>query len=463
MGDNLSRQKELISDLLGAFLRIAFIAMAVKLSCQNSRSEEATNSPSIVFEAVCRALADNYPMLEYSGWSKEWRDEFRGRINTATNEEDGFWLIDELVCRLDDYHTKFFWPGKPRWKSPAIRVEPVFMPAATPSERAKWNLRPTIKMPPPNSIVIAVVDVQTNLPVKTGDEILEVDDVPVSDALERSWSHVTCSSMMGKLRGAAWRMLQGTEDRELRLKIRRQTLQGKESVISLTVSRSEGLTEQIISVREESEIPIIRISAWANNRTEELIPRFDSLLEQFRERPGLIIDVGGNGGGQDGLAAQVIARFISAPVIASISFHRLVPGVTFERSVERISPRGPRRYEGRVAVLTDEGCMSATEHFVSGMAEAGALLCGTPTSGACGWIRGINLPRGARLNVSQTFPLHTGGMPSPLMGIAPHIYANRTLADLQAGRDTALLAALNWVKSRDPLPERQQPLAPFAR
>jgi C-terminal processing protease CtpA/Prc len=150
-------------------------------------------------------------------------------------------------------------------------------------------------------------------------------------------------------------------------------------------------------------------------------------------------------------------------VIASISFHRQVPGVTFERSVEKISPRGPWRYEGRVAVLTDEGCMSATEHFVSGMAEAGALLCGTPTSGACGWIRPIKLPEGARLNASQTFPLHTGGMPSPLMGIAPHICAHRTLADLQAGKDTALLAALKWLKSGDPLPERQQPLAPFAR
>lgn len=56
-----------------------------------------------------------------------------------------------------------------------------------------------------------------------------------------------------------------------------------------------------------------------------------------------------------------------------------------------------------------------------------------------------------------------GGMPSPLMGIAPHIYVHRTLADLESGKDTALLAALRWVKSHDPVPERQQPLAPFAR
>ena len=109
---------------------------------------------------------------------------------------------------------------------------------------------------------------------------------------------------------------------------------------------------------------------------------------------GIIIDVRGNGGGQDNLASQVVGRFIKTPVIASISFHRVVPGLTYERTVDMTQPRGPWRYEGRVAVLTDEGCMSACEHFVSGMAEAGALLCGTPTSGACGWIRSVDLPGG---------------------------------------------------------------------
>ena len=102
--------------------------------------------------------------------------------------------------------------------------------------------------------------------------------------------------------------------------------------------------------------------------------------------------------------------------------------------------------------------MSACEHFVSGMAEAGALLCGTLTSGACGWIRQVALPGGARVNVSQTFPLHAGGIPSPQLGIAPHIWAPRTLADLRAGNDTALVAALAWLRSNNPLPVRFQPL-----
>lgn len=220
--------------------------------------------------------------------------------------------------------------------------------------------------------------------------------------------------------------------------------------------------ESTVLSREVAGLPVLRISHWGNDSTMKLVARFDELLAQFRDRPGLVIDVRGNGGGLDDLASQVVGRFLKTTVVASISFHRQVPGLTFERTVDRIAPRGPWRYEGRVAVLTDEGCMSASEHFVSGMAEAGAFLCGTPTSGACGWIRSLDLPGGLRLNVSQTFPLRTGGIPSPQLGIAPHLWAPRKLSDLRAGQDTALRAALDWLKSADPLPARVQPLTPFS-
>jgi hypothetical protein len=91
------------------------------------------------------------------------------------------------------------------------------------------------------------------------------------------------------------------------------------------------------------------------------------------------------------------------------------------------------------------------------------LICGTPSSGACGWIRQVALPGGLRLNVSETFPLHAGGMPSPLLDIAPHIWAPRTLEDLRAGKDTSLLAAIQWLKSGKPLPPRLQPLGTFGQ
>src|ERR1041385_3557706 len=76
------------------------VVLTMAFATVASARAETNASPLVVFEAACKVLQENYPMLEYSGWTREWMDEFRTRINSATNAEEGFWLIDELVCRL---------------------------------------------------------------------------------------------------------------------------------------------------------------------------------------------------------------------------------------------------------------------------------------------------------------------------------------------------------------------------
>ena len=403
-------------------------------------------------------------MLEMAGLSgDQWVREYRAKVAAAPNREAAFQIMDELVCRLNDYHTRFSWPGKPRLAAPPVRVEPVLTTASIPADYGIWGLvRPPQELPALDGVAIAVVEADEACGLKIGDEILSVDGIPVREALERNWRHAVCSSAAGKLRAAAGRMLLGIPDTDLNVVVRRQRPEGEVEAI-VTVPRSESLKENLISSREVDNVPVIRITQWGNRNGEGLVASFDKLLEGARNRPGLIIDVRGNGGGEDDLASKVIGRFLNRAVISSISFHRKVPSLNFERTIEWTQPRGPWRYEGRVAVLTDEGCMSACEHFVSGMIEAGAMTCGTPTSGACGWIRDVELPGGAHLFVSRTFPLHSGGIPSPQLGMAPHIWAPRNLADLRAGQDTTLRAALAWLNSSAPLPPRLQPMSPFSR
>jgi C-terminal processing protease CtpA/Prc len=432
-----------------------------------SKSTTPSNTPpAVILDALCTALRSNYPMLEMAGWQEEWPQEFRTRIEAAATRQAAFELMDELVCRLNDYHTRFFWPNKRQLVSAPFRVEPLLASGVEPLDHSIWGrLRPPIELPALDNIAIAVTVADEKCGLAAGDEILSVNGVPVQTALAEAWRHSVCSSEAGKLRGAANRMLQVLPEAEgeLKLVVRRRTAETGEETVTVSLKPSRGPAENTISSREVEGVPVIRITRWGNNGSEKLAVRFDELLGQFRERPAIIIDVRGNGGGQDDLAGQVAARFLKNPIIASISFHRQVPALTFERTVEKVSPRGPWRYEGRVAVLIDEGCMSACEHFVSAMAEAGALLCGTPTSGACGWIRPVELPDGLRVNVSQTFPLHTGGIPSQQLGIAPHLWAPRKLTDLRAGQDTALQAALLWIKSTDPLPVRFQPITTISR
>lgn len=404
-------------------------------------------------------------MLDMTGLSGTgWIQEYRAKISSAPTDQAAFEIMDEMVCRLNDYHTRFTWPGKRPLASPPVRVEPVLTAPRFPADYGIWGqVRPPLELPPLDRVEIAIVEAHPGSGLRAGDEILMVDGMPVIEALRRAWRRSVGSSSGGKLRSAAWRMLQGAPKSEMQLAVRRHLPGAEPETVTIIVRRAGDLPEPLISNREEEGVPVIRITEWDNRAGQDLIASFDQLLERARGKPGLIIDVRGNGGGSDEMASQVVGRFIRQPVVSSISFHRQAPTLKFDRTVDWTEPRGPWRYDGRVAILTDEGCMSACEHFVSGMIEAGALACGTPTSGACGWIRRIELPGGARLNVSRTFPLHTGGIPSPQLGMAPHLWAPRQLTDLRAGRDTALRAALDWLKGSAALPPRLQPMSPLSR
>jgi len=414
-----------------------------------------------LFDALCKALRDNYPMLELAGWDDSWVNEFRGKVQATSSRAAALEFMDELVCRLNDYHTRLFWPGRTQLSGPPVKVEPVLVQTNLPPGYGIWGLvHPPVEMPELSDVAIAVVQAEKSCGLQPGDEIISVEGVPVREALAKAWRHSVGSSAAGKLRGTAGRMLLGPPGSELHLEVRRAGGEGGSKTLAVNVGRSPGSDEEAAKYSEEQSVPIIKITRWSNRRGEDLVAKVDHFLEQYKDKPGIVIDVRGNGGGEDDMASRVVARFLKHPIIASISFHRVVPSVNYERSVETTQPRGPR-YPGRVAVLVDEGCMSACEHFVSGMIEAGALTCGTPTSGACGWIRPVQLPEGGvRVNVSQTFPLHTGGIPSPELGMAPHIWAPRALADLRSGKDTALTAALQWVRGTEPLPVRMQPLPP---
>ena len=168
----------------------------------------------------------------------------------------------------------------------------------------------------------------------------------------------------------------------------------------------------------------------------------------MRDKPYLIVDVRDNGGGSDRLAELVIGRFINKPVVCSLNFQRDPGTDKYKKWMATASPRGNWQYEGAVAVLINEGCCSATEHFVSGMVEAGALLVGVPTTGACGWSKGHDLGDGVKLRCSLTFPLH-GKMPSPLHGILPHVLVLPTLKDVRKGYDPVLVRAIDLLKTGD--------------
>jgi hypothetical protein len=126
-------------------------------------------------------------------------------------------------------------------------------------------------------------------------------------------------------------------------------------------------------------------------------------------------------------------------------FYRL-KGETEDEGLEVIRPEGPR-FSGKLLVLTDAQNSSATFQFAHLVQQSGlGRLCGGPTGGN---LRGINggaffflrLPASG-LEVDVPLIGRFPQTPMPDAGLMPDIAVQDTAADIAAGRDSVMDAAM---------------------
>ena len=386
-----------------------------------------------VLEDLWRQLSQVYPALEYKGISgREWIEPTAQRVRQAKGDQEFYELLLELVASLKDTHTRILsYPGQPRLLSPPVVLNQV---------EGK----------------VAVIRADESTGLKPGDVLISVDGKPVAECLAAQIKRVCGSTDRARVRGACWQLLAGRPGTTVRLNV-----QGPDEAVRQISLRREGkagfLSEPAVSWRSLGDsLGYVRISRWGG---ANLVAEFDQALEEFKGSKGLVIDVRGNGGGSDELADQVNGRLIEKPVISSIDFWRQAGTDQFRKTIGWVRPRGPWTYQGRVAVLIDEGCASACEHFASGIEAMGrVLLVGTPTNGAGGGPTVVTLCDGTTVAISRALGLRANGVVFEGHGIPPHIFSTPSLDDLRRNRDAALEIAKAWILSGEPVPARSQSL-----
>lgn len=174
----------------------------------------------------------------------------------------------------------------------------------------------------------------------------------------------------------------------------------------------------------------------------------DALLALAEEAQGLLIDIRHNGGGSLENANRLASCLAGEPLVYARSRIKTGPGRDDFSEWEnlQVTPRQGRRYAGKVAVLTNRQTYSAANAFAQ-MARVlpNTVLIGDRTGGGGGTPVYGELPNGWTYRFSATQSVSPAGEHLEF-GVPPDIEAALAPEDEQAGVDTIIERALEWVK-----------------
>lgn len=193
------------------------------------------------------------------------------------------------------------------------------------------------------------------------------------------------------------------------------------------------------SQRLEGGIGYLRFSTFIST----LNSKIRAVLESLHDAPGLIIDLRGNGGGDDSVALQMSNQLFDKPTQLMIT--RLRKG---DSNYYRARPvKNP--YLGPLVILVNEESGSASEQFSAGMQEVGrAYVVGKKTKGSDMDADLAKLPNGAWLLYAAGQPRTPKGVVIEGRGVIPNLDVSLTRAELLKGNDAQLSAAIQYLKQK---------------
>lgn len=168
-------------------------------------------------------------------------------------------------------------------------------------------------------------------------------------------------------------------------------------------------------------------------------------LVQHREAPGVIVDLRQNPGGLAVALRFAIGEFFPGRVDTGRAVRR-----SGRESGWRSLPYFSARYSGPVVILLDRFSASSSEIFAHVLRHhERATVVGRRSAGAVIVARFYALPGGGRIEVPVEDYLGIDGQRLEGRGVAPDFPVELKLADLRAGRDPDVEAALRVLRKPD--------------
>ena len=204
---------------------------------------------------------------------------------------------------------------------------------------------------------------------------------------------------------------------------------------------------QVLTQRVEQEggcVGVVRLTLWMPAMREA----WERAMDDYAGCRGMVIDLRGNPGGVGGLVMGAAGAFLdrSVPLGVMKTRQNELRFVSIPRRVTH-DARPTRPFAGPVAILVDEMSASTSEIFAAGMQGVGrARVFGEQTPGMALPALMLRLPNQDVLYHAIADFVDPNGVRVEGRGAVPDERVPLTRADLLAGRDRPLQAALDWIR-----------------
>ena len=384
-----------------------------------------------------------WELRDAAGWDRAFHEALP-RVLTASDDLAVYRELQRFVATLQEGHA---WVALPPELDATLDRPPV-----------------TLAYVEDRFVVAGVAPRAAAAGVAVGAELVAIDGRPVDDVASEIAATVASSTVQARTRFVAARLLEGPRGSETVADLWMPGAPAEASPASVVLTRdgfARGGWERVdrpFVERRDDGVAIVRLSTFDDPTLPE---RFDEAFPDFRGVSGLVLDLRGNGGGNDAHGKRIVGRLIATP-IRDVSWSTRVRNAYlaaqgrgeawFEGPPWFVPPRVPfGGFRGPVAVLIDAGTCSAAENVAVVLRSAGrATLVGKASCGSTGQPVRFPLPGGGHAAIVTKHDRAPDGRPWVGHGLEPDVPAGPTVEDLIHGRDPALDAAIRAAGGRAP-------------
>jgi carboxyl-terminal processing protease len=439
----LQRNTKVLGTVLAAVLLIisaAFIkpeeVAADSYSDANVSTESLSEKDRIeVFEKVWQTVNDKYYDSSFNGvdWNAA-RERYRSLIGGLKSDEEFYALLNRMLGELRDAHTLF---RTPRQLAASKKRQ---------ATSAGISIRVVEEVP-----VIFSVDKDSDAAragIEIGMIVRTIDGQPFAERFAQAQGEISASSSerLTRLRVYA-RIIAGEPNTPLKLGLTRADGTAFDvMLLRQTVSTVSPLTSNLFP----SGFAYIKFNAFRGGTAKEV----KAALEKFKDAPGLIVDLRGNGGGDVQEMLHIADYFFDSKVFFGRGVTRSGKPLSFLGGLVKVpleayvGGTGKQIYGKPVVILTSERTGSAAESFTAVMQENNrAWVIGGQSCGCVNAVINQIGMKGGELQISELGYLSSKGLKLEGIGITPDKVVVATLADLRRRRDAWIEEAENFLKN----------------